>query len=104
MKPAKLPDSFLDIIQGSNDKMESENKKKEFGNIIHQGERNAQLTSIAGILRRIGFDSDEIYDVLSRTNQNRCNPVLEEAEVRKIAQSVSKYKPSSAYGLSDVGN
>jgi putative DNA primase/helicase len=55
------------------------------------GGRNSFLTRQAGKLRRAGFTSDEIEVALLKLNQTRCNPPLPDVEVKKIAQSVSRY-------------
>lgn len=61
-------------------------------------DRNNTLTRIAGNLRRNGLEADALYDVLSRINQKRCAPPLDEQEVRKIAASITKYKPTLPTG------
>jgi hypothetical protein len=53
--------------------------------------RNDVLTSIGGGLREKGLIYDEILMVLSRTNQERCNPPLPDSEVQTISNSVSRY-------------
>lgn len=60
---------------------------------IREGSRNAVLASIAGSMRRKGLGPEEIAAALLVTNSRRCSPPLPEAEVRKIAESVSKYEP-----------
>ena len=57
------------------------------------GERNSNLTSLAGTMRRQGCTSEAIEAVLLEENKRRCNPPLEETEVRRIAKSVARYEP-----------
>jgi len=61
--------------------------------IIHEGERDTWLTSLAGTLRRRGMTHAEIFDVLFSMNESRCRPRLSTGQVEKIARSIAK-KPS----------
>jgi len=56
-----------------------------------QGERNVRLTSLAGKLQRIRLSKEELQAALLETNQQRCEPPLDEAEVKAIASSVARY-------------
>jgi putative DNA primase/helicase len=67
------------------------------GERIPVGQRNQGLTSIAGSMRRRGLDGAEISAALSAVNKRRCDPPLEEEEVRRIAASVSKYDPADDF-------
>jgi hypothetical protein len=64
--------------------------------VIPQGRRNTTLTSLAGSMRRRGMTEDEILAALLVANEQRCEPPLDEEEVRQIAKSVSEYDPGSA--------
>lgn len=68
--------------------------KKEEGALI-EANRNNTLTSLAGAMRRQGATEEEIYHALTKVNDGRCSPPLEDFEVRGISRSVSKYQPSS---------
>jgi putative DNA primase/helicase len=71
---------------------------------IAQGERNSTLTSIAGLLRSRGMSPDGILQVL-RTENKRCDPPLDEAELAKIAHSMARYEPDGeSFNLTDLGN
>lgn len=61
-------------------------------------DRNQTLTKIAGTLRRNGLEAETLYNALSGINQRRCAPPLDEQEVRKIASSVARYKPTLPAG------
>lgn len=63
--------------------------------IIPQGERDRTLTSIAGALRRKGLTPEEIEAALQIVNERRCDPPLDEQDVRKIARSVGRYEPEA---------
>ncbi len=58
---------------------------------VAEGERNAFLTSVGGGMRYRGADEDEIVVQLRAVNAERCQPPLDDAEVRKIAHSVARY-------------
>jgi putative DNA primase/helicase len=70
---------------------------------IAQGKRNSTLTSIAGLLRSRGMSPDGILQVL-RTENQRCAPPLDEAELAKIAGSMARYEPDETFNLTDLGN
>jgi hypothetical protein len=61
--------------------------------ILPKGRRNDGLTRLAGAMRRKGATSAGIETALLEHNGRRCRPPLLDAEVRKIAASVSRYAP-----------
>lgn len=64
------------------------------GERIPTGQRNQELTSIAGTMRRRGMGEAEILAALQVANKQRCQPPLETEEVEKIAASVARYEPA----------
>jgi len=50
---------------------------------IKEGNRNSTLTSLAGTMRARGMMEEGIYTALLAENNARCNPPLDEAEVKK---------------------
>jgi hypothetical protein len=64
---------------------------------IGDGERNSQLTSLAGSMRRRGMTQVEIAIALHAVNAARCSPPLSEAEVDRIAASVVRYAPAQPF-------
>jgi hypothetical protein len=66
------------------------------GEPITEGQRNAALASLAGVMRRKGMGSVAIEAALLEENRTRCRPALGDAEVRQIAQSVGRYQPALA--------
>jgi hypothetical protein len=58
-----------------------------------QGQRNNGLAKLAGKMRRHGFSQEAIRQALLAENQIRCKPPLGDAEVARIAASVSRYPP-----------
>lgn len=61
---------------------------------IAEGGRNAELLSLAGTMRRRAMTPQAIEVALLEDNAARCRPPLQEAEVREIARSVSRYAPA----------
>ena len=59
---------------------------------ILQGRRNARLTQIGGYLVSTKLKPEAVLQCLLVTNQHRCVPQLDEAEVKKIADSVERYR------------
>jgi Protein of unknown function (DUF3987)/Bifunctional DNA primase/polymerase, N-terminal/Primase C terminal 1 (PriCT-1) len=74
-------------IQAPVDVAENEEKWAE-------GQRSNKLASVAGTMRRRGMLRESIEAALLKENRHRCDPPLAEAEVRRIAESVSSYKPA----------
>lgn len=71
---------------------------------IANGKRNDTLTSLAGTMRRRGMSEDSIYAALLVENQ-RCDPPLDDDEIRQIAASVGRYRPAPRnFPLTDMGN
>ncbi len=62
--------------------------------VVAHGGRNKTLTSLAGSMRNRGMMVDEMLPAVLAANKNRCDPPLDEFEVRQIAESVSRYAPS----------
>jgi len=63
---------------------------------VSEGSRNGTLTSLAGTMRRRGMSTDAIHAALQQENATRCQPPLDAADVRSIAESVSRYAPDAA--------
>lgn len=62
---------------------------------VPEGARNGTLTSLAGTMRRHGMSTDAIHAALQQENATRCQPPLDTADVRRIAESVSRYAPDA---------
>ena len=77
----------------------------EPGADIPDGMRSAQLTSIAGTMRRRGMTRESIEAALLLENTKRCKPPLAREEVAKIAESVSQYDVGEElFNRTDAGN
>lgn len=106
-KAEPLPDFWRVRLNGHT----SEPIETEITPAISTGARNASLTRLAGSLRNIGLSADEMNAALQAANRTRCNPPLPEGEVRRIAESISRYAPDQkvsqaadwkAYTLADA--
>lgn len=74
---------------------------------INQGQRNVEITKIAGALRSKGLSEGAIYAALAIENQRICKPPLDDKELHQIAHSVGRYKPQDVLNSvsdSDPGN
>jgi archaellum biogenesis ATPase FlaH len=58
-----------------------------------QGDRNNGLTSLAGAMRHLGMQENEILHAITVVNDSRCVPPLPDSEVRQIVRSVARYSP-----------
>lgn len=61
--------------------------------LITEGARNDTLTRIAGAMRRRGAPGAAIYEALRITNEQQCQPPLDDTDVRTIANSINRYPP-----------
>jgi putative DNA primase/helicase len=68
---------------------------------IPKGRRNAALTSLAGTMRRRGATREAIEAALLAENRQRCERPLPEAEVVRIAASVTRYPAAEAHDWPD---
>jgi len=66
----------------------------EVAEVIPDGQRNATLTSLAGSMRRRGMSQLAIAAALLGENALKCQPPLPDADVERIARSVSRYAPA----------
>jgi putative DNA primase/helicase len=57
--------------------------------VFSEGQRNAELTRIAGRLRRQGLGMEALSAALVALNNEKCSPALPHAEVMLIAKSIS---------------
>jgi hypothetical protein len=93
LNPAPIPGWLRDLLVIPK---ERRNGQPEPEAAIPSGQRNSTLSSMAGVMRRMGASGEEIYAALALMNQRRCNPPLSEAEVRQIATSIGRYAPASS--------
>ncbi len=95
--PAALPELVIERILTANGAQQQSKAKSSStsGGEIPSGKRNETLTSIGGSMRRIGLGESAIAAALWEVNIERCKPRVDPAEIRKIAESVSRYAPDA---------
>jgi putative DNA primase/helicase len=84
-KIASLPVAWRQFIQ--QDHRERKEPEAKNAALISEGSRNADLTRIAGQMRRAGLSETELRDLLRRRNKELCRPPLDDGEVDQIARS-----------------
>ena len=89
--PAAMPGWLVALLKEKTAQAPTENADPQ----IAEGQRNQHLTRLAGKMRRGGMSPGEIEAALLQRNKARCQPLLPEAEVRRIAKSVGRYKPAA---------
>jgi P4 family phage/plasmid primase-like protien len=82
-----LPESWIGKLTSANPRVGAIGGAEA----INEGERNTALTSVAGHLHAAGLSPPALLAALLSENQSRCQPPLEETEVQRIAESVSRY-------------
>lgn len=100
--PSSIPDWLLEIIRTQRNREPLWYRVGE-ENLIADGIRNVTFARFAGRLRRLGCGQLEIEAALSVLNQMRCQRPVSETEVRRVAQSISSYRPGP-FTMSDIGN
>jgi putative DNA primase/helicase len=103
LAPVPFPESVIALLAPN-----GENKKTSappLPKTLTEGQRDAQLTSLAGSMRRRGASEDAIYAALQEENTTRCQPPLPDKQLRKIAHSIAQYEPAvTIEPLDDIGN
>jgi putative DNA primase/helicase len=82
-------------------------KPPEPGEKVRIGQQDNEMTRRAGILLAQRFSPDAILAALEKENQERFEPPLADADLRRIVDSVCTYVPNPAllnYPRSDAGN
>lgn len=69
--------------------------------VWRKGERNSNLTSIAGKMRRQGFEEPVILAACLSQNKLSCEPPLPDSEVEKIVHSVTRYDAADTLPISN---
>jgi putative DNA primase/helicase len=98
--PAWLIDE-LDRVEANRGKAQPSNSVEPIGSNgdkIPEGKRDGTLASLAGTMRKRGMAQSAIEAALIVTNNERCDPPLPEADIKRIAASVARYEPSKVNG------
>ena len=64
--------------------------------MIPEGYRNSFIISLAGTMRQAGISNEAALSALRIENRLRCNTMLEDSELRDIAESGGKYESRGA--------
>jgi hypothetical protein len=91
---AEFPAWLLDLATRRNGSRPAGDASKKPPLKLVQGQRNSQLTKIAGSLRRIGTPPEGVEAALLALNATLATPPLPETEVREIAASAKRWQPA----------
>jgi putative DNA primase/helicase len=94
LDPAEAPQWLTEYITAARNGGLAEGKAAA-GDKWKEGERNDKLTSMAGSMRRRGASREAMEAALLEENRQRCDPRLQEVEVRRIAENVASYDPDA---------
>lgn len=72
--------------------------------IVKSGERNTMVFRFACMMQAKGASDGAVLAATMSENQSKCNPPLEEAEVRQIVESALKYEKGKPIHIDDHGN
>lgn len=98
---AVFPDELLEMLKKAKKFTAAEPLPRKIG----EGERDNLLTSLAGTMRRRGASASAILAALREENDTRVDPPLPDADLRRIAKSISKKDPAiNKEHLTDLGN
>lgn len=95
---APLPEKLLEYFLRRDGEGEAEAADGP-GEPIFEGRRDSTLTSMGGAMRRRGFGEESIAAALLVENEQRCEPPLDDDQVRKIARSLARYDPDPGAGV-----
>jgi len=85
----EIPDALVKLAFEKHNTQSQKNSTD--GDRFRDGERNVDLASLAGSMRRRGMSFKSIFAALKVENEEKCDPPLAEREVEAIAKSVSRY-------------
>lgn len=71
--------------------------------IVNAGERNAMIFRFACMMQAKGASDEAVFAATMAENNTKCNPPMEEKEVRIIVNSVLKYQKGKPIHISDSG-
>lgn len=93
---ADMPPWLLDLLsdrqRGTGDRVDDSVWEAMVTKGVDSGERNAQLTRLAGYLWSHGLQEGIVLGLLLNTNRERCSPPLSDREVTKIVGSVKRMR------------
>jgi hypothetical protein len=63
---------------------------------IPEGTRHETMLALAGMMRRLGLDPEEMIPTMMAVNSRRCRPPEPDRNIRSVAESMTRYRPSDA--------
>lgn len=88
---ADAPAWLLEIL--SEKTLQAHSDKFPLSIRIPKGVQHETLVAMAGMMRRLGLTPDEIYPSLMEVNSRRCTDPGPAENIRKIADSMMRYRP-----------
>jgi hypothetical protein len=95
---APLPPAWVALLQAQSNGNGSRAHAAADSEPIGEGQRNDTLFRLACSMRGKGMSQGAIAAALLAENTARCQPLLPEEEVRRIAQSAGSYEPGNSGG------
>lgn len=92
MPLAEAPGWLLDTLQ--NRSVRTHSDKFPLAVQIPKGVQHETLVALAGMMRRLGLNADEIMPTLMDVNRKRCTEPGPQENVQQIAESMMRYRPS----------
>lgn len=83
------------LLAGTNGRRAPSAPPRGAGEPILKGCRDSTLLSLAGSMRRVGMTATEIRAALVVVNRDRCQPPVNDAKVRELADRASGYSPGT---------
>ncbi len=87
---AELPNWLLELLEAPTRNPKSTEAARANAEFMTEGNRNTDLTSMAGFARRKGMAPADIFELLLLTNSQSNSPLCEN-EVAQIAHGISRY-------------
>jgi putative DNA primase/helicase len=87
-----------------------ETRKNNDRTIIHdamaipEGSRAKTIAELGGVMRRRGFNEEEIRTALTSVNTRANNPPLPQSEINNTAHSIAKYPPTEVPASLEIAN
>jgi hypothetical protein len=98
---ADLPPEMVEHILKSPGSRSKAARAERIPEVIPEGEREFQLSSLAGSMRRRGASAAVILAAIREMNEEQCVPPLEDDDLERIAHSIARYDPVDQPGEDD---
>jgi len=101
--PERLPEAWAEALAGASKAKADPGQQRTADAPIPEGNRHGTLVSMAGTMRRAGFDASAILAALRNTNETRCAPPLPDSEVMRIAKDIGAKPTENTAGAEAEG-